>query len=145
MAESEGFEPSMRLPPYTLSRGAPSATRPALQNSNFSGNKHCARLCMAHVRVTPGSGPSPFGPSAKIADVLNRSRRFSQPLGQLSEFNCLPVQPSTACLNMAHVRVTADSRPSPFGPHFVRSKPDFSGPEKTKKQPSHTRCEAYLC
>ena len=31
MAESEGFEPSMRLPPYTLSRGAPSATRPALR------------------------------------------------------------------------------------------------------------------
>ena len=31
MAESEGFEPSIELPLYTLSRGAPSATRPALQ------------------------------------------------------------------------------------------------------------------
>lgn len=30
MAESEGFEPSIELPLYTLSRGAPSATRPAL-------------------------------------------------------------------------------------------------------------------
>jgi hypothetical protein len=30
MAESEGFEPSMGVNPYTLSRGAPSATRPAL-------------------------------------------------------------------------------------------------------------------
>jgi len=34
MAESEGFEPSIRFPVYTLSRGAPSATRPALLNSN---------------------------------------------------------------------------------------------------------------
>ncbi len=31
MAESEGFEPSILFPIYTLSRGAPSATRPALQ------------------------------------------------------------------------------------------------------------------
>ena len=30
LAESEGFEPSMGVNPYTLSRGAPSATRPAL-------------------------------------------------------------------------------------------------------------------
>ena len=34
MAESEGFEPSIRFPVYTLSRGAPSATRPALRYSN---------------------------------------------------------------------------------------------------------------
>ena len=33
MAESEGFEPSMSVNPYTLSRGAPSATRPTLQTS----------------------------------------------------------------------------------------------------------------
>ena len=32
MAESEGFEPSMSVNPYTLSRGAPSATRPTLRN-----------------------------------------------------------------------------------------------------------------
>ena len=32
MAESEGFEPSIGINRYTLSRGAPSATRPALQN-----------------------------------------------------------------------------------------------------------------
>jgi hypothetical protein len=30
LAESEGFEPSMGVNPYALSRGAPSATRPAL-------------------------------------------------------------------------------------------------------------------
>ena len=32
MAEREGFEPSMSFTPYALSRGAPSATRPSLQN-----------------------------------------------------------------------------------------------------------------
>ena len=30
MAEGEGFEPSIRLPVYTLSKRAPSATRPPL-------------------------------------------------------------------------------------------------------------------
>ena len=30
MAESEGFEPSKGVNPYSLSRGAPSATRPTL-------------------------------------------------------------------------------------------------------------------
>ncbi len=31
VAEREGFEPSMGFLPYSLSRGAPSATRPSLQ------------------------------------------------------------------------------------------------------------------
>ncbi len=31
VAEREGFEPSMEFPPYSLSRGAPSATRPSLR------------------------------------------------------------------------------------------------------------------
>ena len=33
MAEREGFEPSIRVNVYTLSRGAPSATRPPLHNN----------------------------------------------------------------------------------------------------------------
>ena len=32
MAESEGFEPSISVNLYALSRGAPSATRPPLQS-----------------------------------------------------------------------------------------------------------------
>ncbi len=35
MAESEGFEPSIGVNLYTLSRGAPSATRPALHISRL--------------------------------------------------------------------------------------------------------------
>ena len=31
VAEGEGFEPSIRFPAYTLSKRAPSATRPPLQ------------------------------------------------------------------------------------------------------------------
>ena len=34
MAEREGFEPSKQLPVYTLSKRAPSATRPPLLFSN---------------------------------------------------------------------------------------------------------------
>jgi hypothetical protein len=38
MAEREGFEPSMELlTPYSLSRGAPSATRPSLQCFSLRG------------------------------------------------------------------------------------------------------------
>ena len=33
MAERKGFEPSMRFPPYSLSRGAPSAARPPLRQT----------------------------------------------------------------------------------------------------------------
>ncbi len=35
MAEKEGFEPSIEFPLYTLSRGAPSATRPFLREFDF--------------------------------------------------------------------------------------------------------------
>ena len=35
MAEREGFEPSKRFPVYTLSKRAPSTTRPPLQTYNF--------------------------------------------------------------------------------------------------------------
>ena len=40
LAEKEGFEPSMGLlTPYSLSRGAPSATRPLLRNSVSAVNQ----------------------------------------------------------------------------------------------------------
>ena len=38
LAEREGFEPSKSVNPYTLSRRAPSATRPPLRYSNRGGN-----------------------------------------------------------------------------------------------------------
>ena len=39
MAEGEGFEPSIRLPAYTLSKRAPSATRPPLRRSFSDGRE----------------------------------------------------------------------------------------------------------
>ena len=42
-AETEGFEPSIELPLYTLSKRAPSATRTSLQRSaNLRGYLHTA-------------------------------------------------------------------------------------------------------
>jgi hypothetical protein len=35
MAEGEGFEPSIRFPAYTLSKRAPSATRPPLRKQTI--------------------------------------------------------------------------------------------------------------
>ena len=84
MAESEGFEPSIRFPVYTLSRGAPSATRPALPILvcyRFTTYAYADtwRTCA----LFRASCPSPFGLASL---VQNRSRRFCQPLGQLSQF-----------------------------------------------------------
>ncbi len=97
MAESEGFEPSILFPIYTLSRGAPSATRPALQFF-FNSTMHC----ILNVRLIPDSCPwlsfynnqsgiflassvSPFGARVvkKQSPCSDCSQQFSQPLGQL--------------------------------------------------------------
>ena len=44
MAEGEGFEPSRRFPVYTLSRRAPSTTRPPLRRAKSGGQPDpCAR------------------------------------------------------------------------------------------------------
>ena len=73
MAESEGFEPSMEFPPYTLSRGAPSATRPTLR---FSLCFKVYRLlcilvngspCYAGVRVIRDCVPHPFGAGSRCS------------------------------------------------------------------------------
>jgi hypothetical protein len=85
MAESEGFEPSIRFPVYTLSRGAPSATRPALLNSTcFPITTIVLAEAWRTCALLRASCPPPFGPSAQNADVLDCSRQSSQPLGQLS-------------------------------------------------------------
>ena len=97
MAESEGFEPSIRFPVYTLSRGAPSATRPALRISVCLAHEHlCLRNHGARARYFGRPALSPLGSlrSCKIAPgdfvlrapcpkpfglaslVQNRSRRF---------------------------------------------------------------------
>ncbi len=68
MAEREGFEPSMAFDPYSLSRRAPSTTRPPLRMlwrlrvarpgdfRKARGAWHAARLC-AETRQAPGTSP----------------------------------------------------------------------------------------
>ena len=52
MAEKEGFEPSMELQtPYSLSRGAPSATRPFLQIFNVRKDTEGWRLGKAFMTL----------------------------------------------------------------------------------------------
>ena len=59
LAEREGFEPSMEFPPYTLSRGAPSATRPSLQY--FPRGAPMALRTMSGCAITRDCVPRPFG------------------------------------------------------------------------------------
>src|SRR5215207_1131856 len=67
LAEGEGFEPTIRLPVYTLSRRAPSATRPPLRRRLRRGRLRCeapkagsagTRLDVARCLRRKGSGPS---------------------------------------------------------------------------------------
>ena len=56
MAERAGFEPAIRLPAYTLSKRAPSATRTPLQMSNLaiiSENHSPTPICKAYLTLVP--------------------------------------------------------------------------------------------
>ena len=74
MAEREGFEPSRRFPAYTLSRRAPSTTRPPLQQA---GHNHfpvaCASAGGAGKRFRLGRAPAGGDPLSR-ADQGSRSR-----------------------------------------------------------------------
>ena len=45
LAEGAGFEPAMELPPYTLSRRAPSTTRPPLRAAAIYAKPRRSRRC----------------------------------------------------------------------------------------------------
>ena len=88
MAEKEGFEPSIPIKVYSLSRGAPSATRPLLRIfyrlvitnlSNLFG-----RRCFLGSALLRAPALRLLGHHYR--DVQNRSRRFSRPLENFSVF-----------------------------------------------------------
>ena len=56
MAEREGFEPSMSVNPYTLSRGAPSAARPPLHTKTIYNKK----TPLINLRTTQSQIPGCF-------------------------------------------------------------------------------------
>src|SRR6516162_2433118 len=73
MAEREGFEPSIELPLYTLSKRAPSTTRPSLRLG-------CARLfpqdnTQPQAASAPPAKPIPLAPEATMVIVSARSSR----------------------------------------------------------------------
>src|SRR5262245_9690865 len=59
LAEGVGFEPTIRLPVYTLSKRAPSATRPSLRR--------------AHVMASPEPFFKPLGSPARIYSAACRN------------------------------------------------------------------------
>ena len=109
MAESEGFEPSIRFPVYTLSRGAPSATRPALPILCCCLFLHTRTLihgARARYSGRPALHPSGSLRSCKIAPGDFVSHSASSP-----KFKLLSCNEHHAHLNMAHVRITAGVLP----------------------------------
>jgi hypothetical protein len=85
LAEREGFEPSMGINPYSLSRGAPSATRPPLQGTHFNcfyyaPSSDNGRDYSGHQSYSKHKCPEPFGPASLRSTVQNRSRRFCRTL-----------------------------------------------------------------
>ncbi len=67
MAERKGFEPSRRFPVYSLSRGAPSTTRPPLRSVPFSGDS----LWKQALFLSQGSFSTP---SARAFNRRNRQQ-----------------------------------------------------------------------
>lgn len=60
LAETEGFEPSMRLyTPYSLSRGAPSATRSRFQSRYYASFQGLFRWLQQHRWADPKSSCTP--------------------------------------------------------------------------------------
>ena len=60
LAETEGFEPSMRLyTPYSLSRGAPSATRSRFQNYDY---KRATQSVLEFTSIASWQKPIPIAP-----------------------------------------------------------------------------------
>ncbi len=75
VAEREGFEPSMGSPPYTLSRGAPSASRPSLQKSLFRVRKNTdpTRRGKAKNALRPRNHPAGCCPRCALSESVRRS------------------------------------------------------------------------
>jgi hypothetical protein len=65
MAERQGFEPWIEFPLYTLSKRAPSATRPSLQlraGSGLEPAKTSVTSSLRQGRIFPDEGPGHWSP-----------------------------------------------------------------------------------
>ena len=75
LAEGEGFEPSIRLPVYTLSKRAPSATRPSLRQRGIGCAAPCARHGALYVAMLFAAGNRSSRGRAPAACRLRHNRR----------------------------------------------------------------------
>ncbi len=78
MAEREGFEPSRRLPAYTLSRRAPSTTRPPLRTLSLRKQNRIAlsHICNIFLGRVDGGIPSTAFIQVQVCDKLKESRHI---------------------------------------------------------------------
>ena len=67
MAEREGFEPSIEFPLYTLSKRAPSTTRPSLRFVNFARNAKVQDIRLR--RAYPADGRATTGLTPVVLPV----------------------------------------------------------------------------
>ena len=113
MAERKGFEPSIRSPVYSLSRGAPSTTRPPLRGRRYPCDGPGAR----EARRKPGEHdrkgtPRPFKPdTAKPrpdpGSIGSRLKRQPAQAGKLAPRDRMPdCRPG-----LQYLRMSPTSRP----------------------------------
>src|ERR1700744_775843 len=77
LAEGVGFEPTIRLPVYTLSKRAPSATRPSLRGSaqySDTARPHNPRgtMCITHCKLATFAVNFSVGAARRRCDCLPR-------------------------------------------------------------------------
>ncbi len=103
LAEREGFEPSMGLlTPYSLSRGAPSATRPSLRKLIVSCPRPARRALLRNARERDGlrtfgaCPPLPLRvvPAASRPPHRARAARFEPSMGLLTPYSLSRGAPS---------------------------------------------------
>ena len=85
VADSEGFEPSRRFPAYTLSRRAPSTTRPTVRPGLILRLWQCVQGAFWANRCFPGAVIAARGRAGLQASVID-TRRFWRPF-----FSILPI------------------------------------------------------
>ena len=126
MAEKEGFEPSIELQTlYSLSRGAPSASRPPLRIYCIKQNNYrqlCSR-CLKHVYGVSAPSMAVYNKALEnyVKHFFKRKKPFAVVLVNLSYFAVLRF--CCFAVNSAKnlPRIPTAQLFSPFKPHYLAS------------------------
>ena len=93
MAERVGFEPTIPVKVYTLSKRAPSATRPSLRKK-LRGSSHCTGVqaaCRGHVRFTAGAREPPAFRNGRSMRLSQHGFGFGKSLSYFVQRLALPM------------------------------------------------------